>query len=126
MQTSAEITQPAVKAILDFVFQATGVAQPTQLQVNNALLIVTQACEECRQAFSASAWHSKQQVHSFEALACRYAGANHRWPPVTLNLHYSERSDGTVVIATPEEMPVPKNYFVQRVLADARCSADGD
>lgn len=127
MHTSAEITPAAQQSVVEFLNRATGVTQPTEMQMHNALWLVAKACDECRSAFIASDWHKAQGIHSFEALTCQYQGTSTRWPPITLNLHYQIKPDGSIVIATPEELPLSKNYFVKRVIADSRFhSPDGD
>lgn len=125
MQTTAELTDNATQAVVDFVKVATGSQQLTEAQVKNALLLVAMAADECRNAFNASIWHKAQPVHAFEAMNCVWKGTNHRWPPLSLNLHFSERADTSILIGTPEDMPLTAKYFVKRVIADAAFSSDG-
>lgn len=125
METTAQISARAIKQVSDFIVRATGVKEPTEDNMRNALFLVNRSCQDCVGPFQLSGWHKKQGIHSFEALVCRWEGANQRYPALTLNLHFAIAPSGEVVIGTEEEMPLGEDYHINRVINDAACSTDG-
>lgn len=125
MQLSAEISGQAIAALREFLTKASGTEKISDEQMANATFLVVQACDECKTSWAVSNWHLSQPVHAFEALTCTWAGQHKRWPPLSLNLHFTHKPDGQPFIATADELPLPKKYWTDRVIADAQFVSSG-